>query len=132
MKKTHKGSCHCGSVRFEADLDLTAGTFKCNCPMCIKTRMWGAFVKPSEFRLLAGEADLTDYQPAGAHHLFCRRCGVRPFAWGDSPSLGGKYYVVRVYCLDGVDINELMNAPIAYLDGAHDNYSSAPADTRHL
>nr|WP_202882206.1 hypothetical protein [Candidatus Manganitrophus noduliformans] len=83
-------------------------------------------------RLLAGEADLIDYQPDNIHHVFCKHCGVRPFAWGDAPERGGKFYVARVYCLDDVDIDELVNAPIIYFDGRHDNYHSPPAETRHL
>ena len=132
MEKKYVGSCHCGAVRFEADIDLSAGTFKCNCGMCTKTRLWGAQVKSGTFQLLAGEASLIDYQPDNIHHVFCKHCGVRPFAWGEHPKVGDKFYVARVYCLEGVDIDELVKAPITYFDGAHDNYESAPSETRHL
>jgi hypothetical protein len=94
--------------------------------------MWGTIVKPEDFRLITGQTELNDYQPDAIHHVFCNRCGVRSFAWGENPGLGGKFYAIRVTCLDNLDVEELMRGSVTYYDGLHDNYSAPPAEIRHL
>ena len=131
--KTYRGSCHCGAVTFEADIDLAQGTLRCNCSICFKARFWPAIVQPAAFRLLSGADDLTLYQFASKRdqHLFCRHCGIRAFGIGNSPRWGA-FYAVNVTCLDDATPEELANAPITYLDGKNDEWQVPPMQTRHL
>lgn len=133
MMKTYSGSCHCGAVRFEAEIDLTQSTYRCNCSICRRTRFWPAVVMLEHFRLLAGEGELTQYlfNTRKNHHYFCRHCGVRAFGVGNDTPVG-KMYGVNVMCLEGVPDEELARIPITYVDGRSDNWQQAPAVFAHL
>jgi hypothetical protein len=133
MLKTYHGSCHCGAVRFEADIDLSRGTLRCNCSICIKARYWPALVRPAALRVLAGADELTLYQFGAKRdeHFFCRHCGVRPFGTGNSPRWG-KFCSVNVTCLDDVSDAELAGAPITHVNGRDDDWENPPAELRHL
>ncbi|MBW8744183.1 MAG: GFA family protein [Sphingomonas sp.] len=133
MLKTYQGSCHCGAVRYEADIDLEEGTGRCNCSVCAKRRFWGTTVRPEQFRLLDGEQDLGDYQfnTNSVHHRFCRTCGTPTFGHGFIEEVGGAFYSVSLATLDAPE-SELAEAPIKYMDGANNNWWSPPAEVRHL
>ncbi|BAT58492.1 glutathione-dependent formaldehyde-activating enzyme [Variibacter gotjawalensis] len=133
MLKTFHGSCHCGAVTYEADLDLSAGTSRCNCTICTKSRNWGIGIKPDAFRLTAGEDNLADYSRSdAAHHRFCRTCGIKTHGHGEIPEIGGAYVSVVLATLNDVTPEELIAAPVTYCDGRNNNWWNPPAETRHL
>lgn len=133
MKKHYHGSCHCGAVRFAAEIDLAAPSLRCNCSFCLKVRCWASLVPPAAFRLLAGEGDLSEYRFGARRetHYFCRHCGVRPFGRGDSPR-SGPFVGISVSCLDDASNAELAQVPVTFVDGWHDAWDAPPQETRHL
>jgi hypothetical protein len=133
MKKTYDASCHCGSVRIEADVDLEQPSFRCNCSICRRTRFWVAVAKPEGFRLLAGEGEMTEYlfNRKKNQHFFCKRCGVRAFGVGNDTPIG-KMYGVNIGCLEGVTEEQLARIPITRVDGMHDRWQEVPEFFSHL
>ena len=134
MKKTYHGSCHCGAVRFEADIDLASGTGRCNCSFCAKSRWWSATIKPEDFRLVAGEDDLSDYQFASmqGHHVFCKHCGLHSFGRGDIKEWIGPFVSINVACLDDVEPAELAALDIKFANGRDNDWFHPPSTTSHL
>lgn len=133
MLKTYRGSCHCGAVRFEAELDLAQPSYRCNCSICRRNRFWPAVAKEGQFRLLAGREMLTEYRfnTRKNQHFFCKVCGVRAFGVGNDTPMG-KMYGVNLGCLEGVSEEELSKIPITYVDGLHDRWQHAPDFFAHL
>ena len=130
--RTYHGSCHCGAVRFEADLDLAQPTYRCNCSICRRTRFWPAVAREDGFRLLSGQEMLTQYlfNKRRNEHWFCRVCGVRAFGVGNDTPIG-RMIGVNLGCLEGVTEEELARLPITYVDGMNDRLD-APAHLAHL
>ena len=136
--KTYHGSCHCGAVRYEADLDLEAGTYRCNCSSCMKNRSWFAPAPPEAVRIVSGAEMLRDYRwiPPGrdAANLtfrFCRTCGARTVGDGGHGFDGKPFRFVSIATLDDADA-DVLAASLRYFDGKHDRYDQIPEDIRLL
>jgi hypothetical protein len=137
--KTYSGSCHCGAVRFQAELDFAAGTVKCNCTSCTKARSWLIMTPASRFRLVEGEGSQAEYRwtPPGREHStvqyhFCKHCGIRTPGRGELAAMGGSFYAVQVPLLDDLDLDDLAAAPVRFVDGRHDRFDRPLEDVRFL
>jgi len=76
-----EGGCHCGAVRFTAEVPPAVELLDCNCSICSLTGFEHLIVPHGDFRLLSGAEALTVYRfgTGAAEHLFCRICGVKSF-----------------------------------------------------
>lgn len=133
----YHGSCHCKAVTYVAQFDLDAGTNRCNCSLCSKARAWFLFVRGDDFELTAGEDMLSTYEwvppgrtESGLTYRFCSRCGIRLFATGELAQLGGRFFAIHVPTVDDLDREQLVRAPLNFIDNAHDRMNGAPEDTR--
>ena len=115
MKRTYTGGCQCGAIRYEVQADI-GEVISCNCSRCGKLGSLLSAADASDFKLTAGEGEMTDFQfnKRVVHHPFCPTCGIQSYAYGKGP--GGKDMVmINVRCLDGVDPESLK---VRKFDGA--------------
>ncbi|GGA53998.1 GFA family protein [Pelagibacterium lentulum] len=133
MTKAYSGSCHCGSVRFKAEVDLAQGTSRCNCSICTKSRFWKAVIASDAFTLTAGEDQIGQYRFGSETiiHCFCTRCGVKPFGRVEMGE-HGSFVAINVACLDQLSPEDFSALPIAYENGREDDWDNAPIPTAYL
>jgi hypothetical protein len=107
---TVRGSCHCGSVKFEVVLvDGLNTARRCNCSIC---RMRGAVAVSAlieDLKITSGEEKLTLYQfnTREAKHFFCSICGIYTHHQRRS---NPREFGINVACLEGLspfDIEEI-------------------------
>ena len=95
-----KGGCHCGTVRFTAQLPVPpVPALDCNCSICRMTGFIHIMVAHDDFVLEKGGDVLTSYRfgTRAAEHLFCSKCGVKSFY---QPRSHPKSWSVNANCLD--------------------------------
>jgi hypothetical protein len=80
MLETREGGCHCGRVRFRAEVDLDLLS-SCSCSICTKKGILHLGSDPASFELLRGKTALTAYTfgTGVAQHTFCAHCGMHAF-----------------------------------------------------
>ena len=114
------GGCHCGAVRFEADLpEPPVPALDCNCSVCAMTGFLHVMVPHERFELLTGRGALTSYRfgSGAAEHLFCATCGVKSFY---QPRSHPDCWSLNAHCFD-----EPVALEIEHFDGR--NWDSAKA-----
>jgi hypothetical protein len=113
MRRTYRGSCHCGEVRFEVDADLDRVRV-CDCSMCRRRGALLHRVEPDDLRLLTPLEGLSVYtfHTHTARDYFCPRCGILPFR---RPRTAPELWSVNVRCLEDVDLDAI---PVERLHGS--------------
>ncbi len=110
------GTCHCGAVAFEVELENGLGDLKrCNCSLCRRKGAIMAFAPVERLRIVKGAQMLTLYQwnTRVAKHYFCKICGIYTHHQRRSnPAQVG----FNVACLEGTD--PLALTDIGLVDGA--------------
>jgi hypothetical protein len=93
------GGCHCGAVRFSAEIPPKPELLDCNCSICAKSGYLHLIVPHEKFTLIAGAGELTSYRfgSGAAEHLFCRVCGIKSFY---QPRSHPAAWSVNYRCLD--------------------------------
>lgn len=103
--QTYNGSCHCGHIQFEVDLELDHVRV-CDCSICRKRGALNFRVEESQLRVLTPVSDMTLYQwhTATAKDYFCPICGILPFR---RPRTAPELWTINIRCLDDVNLDEI-------------------------
>lgn len=109
--ETKIGSCHCGAIEFEVDLENGFENIRrCNCSLCRRKGAIIASVPITGLRVTKGGDMLTRYQwnTMTAKHYFCKICGIYTHHQRRS---NPNEFGFNLACIEGVD-------PFSFIDVA--------------
>lgn len=111
--QTYRGSCHCGRLRFEVDLELDHVRV-CDCSICRRRGALLHRVDDDHFRAVTPLEDASLYQwhTDTAKDYFCPVCGILPYR---RPRTAPDQWSVNVRCLEGVDLDAI---PVKRVEGS--------------
>ncbi|KAK2882652.1 hypothetical protein FQN49_000126 [Arthroderma sp. PD_2] len=113
-KKTYKGNCHCGNVRFTiavGDIEKKKPV-RCNCSSCVKNGYLLVYPKIQDVVFTHGSmATMSEYRTSSKSrpHKFCGNCGTPvmiELEHGNTDHLR-EYIAVNIRTLE--DIDEVIN-----------------------
>lgn len=103
---THiRGGCHCGAIKFSAQVDPDSTLLNCNCSICRMTGFQHLIVRHQDFTLHSGQDQLVHYQfnTRQADHLFCSICGIKSFY---QPRSHPDCWSINVNCLEDFELSD--------------------------
>ena len=110
------GQCHCGTVKFTADVEEPLRGGRCNCSICAIKGAVTVGTPLAGLKVVEGEDALSLYQfnTRVAKHYFCSKCGTYTFHQRRSDP---NTYGVNVACLG---LNPYHDFPdVGVTDGIH-------------
>jgi hypothetical protein len=107
----HEGGCHCGAVRYRAEIPVGAVVRRCNCSICSMKGVLMVDVPLEHLHVTEG-ADVLGLYTFGSHeakHRFCPRCGIHVFHQTRSDP---DKYGINAATLDGVSPYDFAEVPV--------------------
>ena len=113
---TREGGCHCGAVRYRAEIPAGAVVRRCNCSICAMKGVLMFDVPLENLEATSGQEVLALYT-FGSHqakHRFCAKCGIHVFhrTRSDPDKFG-----LNAASLDGVSPYDFVE--VAVFDGVN-------------
>ena len=101
VTRTREGGCHCGAVRFEAQVPEPLRGGRCNCSICAKKGVVMVHVAQDTLKVTQGAEIMATYtfNTGVAKHHFCPRCGIHVY---HQPRSDPSIYAINAAALDGV------------------------------
>ncbi|KAI9704799.1 MAG: hypothetical protein M1836_006579 [Candelina mexicana] len=110
--KSYEGSCHCGAVKFTANISPPLEDQKvtcCNCSICNINGYLTIYPKDEEITFHSGKDELKEYKfgPGRIAHSFCPTCGTSVAAKSTDPNFFADQTALNVRTFKNVDVDQL-------------------------